>query len=226
MKSLQERFNQLLVLNGLVLNDDQISKLIHYSELLLSYNKNINLISRKDEENLLERHIIPCLIFSTMFKDFGQLVLDIGTGGGLPGIVFAIINENSRIILIDSIKKKIEVVQKIVQTIGLDRTQAIWTRAEDKNFIKNYAKYFDLIISRATADLTTLIKYSKPLIKNSISKLAVMKGGDLLDEEIIQAKKRFNYIAIQKNPLIYLPENPDNINKKYIITVERINGRK
>jgi len=226
VKTLNEKLKESLVLNSINLPEDSKTLLEKYIEQLVIFNKKINLISRKDEENLIEKHIIPCLIFSTLFKEIEGYVLDIGTGGGLPGIPFAILNRKSRITLIDSIKKKISAVDEIVQTIGLDNVETIWTRAEDKEFIKNYAKKFDLIISRATADLKTLIQYASPLLRNNQSKLALMKGGLELDQEISNAKKRFNYIAIQKIPLIYLPENPENINQKFAVIVERINGRK
>lgn len=226
MKNLELNLEELLKVNNLYLSDREIDLILRYTKELLIFNKKINLISRKDEVNILERHIIPCLIFSTMFEKFVQNVLDIGTGGGLPGIPFAIVHPKSRITLIDSIGKKINSLREVVQFIGLDNVELVWTRAEDENFVKNYMKKFDLIISRATADLKTLIIYSKPLLKNKSSKLATMKGGDNLDNEIAEAKKSFDYIAIKKYPLIYLPENPDNINKKYIIIVEWINGRK
>ncbi|MFN4111025.1 MAG: 16S rRNA (guanine(527)-N(7))-methyltransferase RsmG [Ignavibacteria bacterium] len=226
MKNLKDSLKKILELNKLEFNQEQVNLVCEYVRLLLEHNKFINLISRKDENHILEKHIIPCLIFSTMFQNFDQSVLDIGTGGGLPGIPFSIVNQKSRITLIDSIKKKINAVKDIVQKLGLKNVETIWTRAEDKNFVENYKNKYDLIISRATANLQNLIEYSQPLCKYLNSKLAVMKGGDQLDDEIVKAKKRFNYIAIQKIPLIYLPENPENINKKFIIIVERMNGRK
>ncbi len=226
MKILEQELSHLLKINSLSLANREINIILSYAQELLKFNKKLNLISRKDEENILERHIIPCLIFSTMFENIERDVLDIGTGGGLPGIPFAIINSKSRITLIDSIGKKINALKEIVQFVGLDNVELLWTRAEDKNFVKKYKKKFDLIISRATADLKTLIFYSKPLLKNKFSILATMKGGDNLENEIAEAKKSFDYIAVKKIPLIYLPENPDNINKKYIIIVEWINGRK
>jgi 16S rRNA (guanine527-N7)-methyltransferase len=226
VKNLIDKFDELLSLNSIFLPENSRLVCLNYVEQLLNFNKKINLISRKDENNIIEKHIIPCLIFSTLFKSFEGIVLDIGTGGGLPGIPFSIVNPKSRITLIDSINKKVLAVKEIVQIIGLDNVEVVWTRAEDNNFIKNYGKSFDLIISRAVADLKTLISYSFPLLKAKESKIAVMKGGDELDQEITEAKKRFNYIVVQKIPLIYLPENPDNINKKYIVIVERINGRK
>lgn len=226
MKNLEARLREFISLNGISFSEIQITLLFRYVENLLEQNKKVNLISRKDEDNVIEKHIIPCIIFSTQFNEAFENVLDIGTGGGLPGIPFAIVNQNSRITLIDSIKKKILSVNEIVQKIGLYNVETVWTRAEDSNFVEKYKNSFDLIISRATADLKTLIEYSKPLLKNSNSKLASMKGGNDLDREIADAKKLFEYIAIQKIPLTYLPENPENINKKYIIIVERIDGRK
>jgi len=226
VKTLHEELDEIIKLNSIDLSISELNYLQLYIEQLLIFNKKINLISRKDEEYVMERHLIPCLIFSTLFKGFVGNVLDIGTGGGLPGIPFAIVNQKSRITLIDSSNKKIMVVREIVQSIGLDNVETIWTRAEDKEFIKNYRNYFNLVISRATADLISLIKYAIPLLKDSQSKLAVMKGGHELEQEILKAKKRFNYITIQKIPLIYLPDNPDNINEKFAVIVERINGRK
>jgi 16S rRNA (guanine527-N7)-methyltransferase len=226
VKTFRERLEELFELNSIFLSVKKKNYIVKYIEQLLAFNKKINLISRKDEEKIVERHIIPCLIFSMLFENFEGNVLDIGTGGGLPGIPFSIVNQNSRLTLIDSINKKINAVNEIVQRIGLINVETVWTRVEDKSFTQKYSKRFNLVISRATADLETLIKYSIPLVYDKNSKLAVMKGGEKLEKEISKAKKRFNYIAIQKIPLIYLPENPDNINQKFAVIVERINGRK
>lgn len=221
-----DKLEYLLGINSINLSEFQIKVIKIYINELLRKNREINLISRKDEEKIIERHIIPCLKFSTLFENFDQKCLDIGTGGGLPGIPFAIVNPKSHITLIDSTAKKVKAVESILQKFELNNVELIWTRAEDKNFIKNYGKKFNLIISRATSDLKTLIEYSNPLLIDSNSKLAVMKGGKELDEEIESVKKRFNYIAIQKVPLIYLPENFNNINQKFAVIVERIHGIK
>lgn len=226
MKRIKDKLKELVELNDIRLDLEQIEKYSVYIESLLKINQNINLISRKDENLVLENHLIPCLKFSTMFKDFRQNALDIGTGGGFPGLVLAIYNQNSRITLIDSIKKKIESIKTIVQNLGLDNVDLLWTRVEDKVFQKDYEKSFELIMSRATAELPLLIKYSKNILKDTTSILAVMKGGEKLDLEIEQSKKLFKKISIKKIPLIYLPMNKNNINKKYVLIVENINGIK
>lgn len=205
--------------NGIKLEQNQAELIDQYAGLLKKYNDRVNLISRKDIDNVLINHILPCYLFSDKLKGY-ESVLDIGTGGGLPGIVFAINHHKSQILLIDSTKKKICTVKEIVQTLALNNVETIWTRVEDNNFVKQWGNHFDLIISRATVDLKTLIIYSKPLFRNlDRGKLAVMKGGDL-SEEINQAKEVSPHLHLAISPLNYQPGNENNLNQKYIVTVE------
>jgi 16S rRNA (guanine527-N7)-methyltransferase len=210
--------------NGIHLTLEKSVLLEEYATLLKHHNQRVNLVSRKDIDNILTNHILPCYIFSNRLERLFN-VLDIGTGGGLPGIVFAINHQKSKILLIDYTKKKIQAVNEIVQTLGLTNVETFWTRVEDKSFLEGFSKSFDLVISRATADLKTLIFYSLPLFKNlNTSKLAVMKGGSLKDE-VTQAKKKYPNLHFLISPLIYLPGNENNENQKYIVTVENFNDR-
>lgn len=205
--------------NGIELEQNQAELIDQYADLLKKYNDRVNLISRKDIDNVLINHILPCYLFSDKLKGY-ESVLDIGTGGGLPGIVFAINHHKSQILLIDSTKKKIQAVTEIVQTLGLTNVETYWTRVEDKKFIERFEKRFDLIISRSTADLKTIVFYAIPLLKKlNTSKLAVMKGGDLR-EEINQAKEVYPNLHLTISPLNYQPGNENNSNQKYIVTVE------
>lgn len=205
--------------NGVELEQNQAELIYQYTDLLKKYNDRVNLISRKDIDNVLINHILPCYLFSDKLNGY-ESVLDIGTGGGLPGIVFAVNHQKSQILLIDSTKKKIQAVTEIVQTLGLKKVETYWTRVEDRNFVEQFGKRFDLIISRATADLKTIIFYAKPLFKNlNTSKLAVMKGGDLR-EEINQAKEVSPNLHLTISPLNYRPGNENNSSQKYIVTVE------
>lgn len=205
--------------NGIELEQNQAELIEQYTNLLKKYNDRVNLISRKDIDKVLINHILPCYLFSDKLKEY-ESVLDIGTGGGLPGIVFAINHHKSQILLIDSTKKKIQAVKEFVQTLGLKNVETYWTRVEDKNFVEQLGKRFDLIISRATAELKTIISYAKPLFKNlNTSKLAVMKGGDL-SEEINKAMEEYPNLHLSISPLNYQPGNENNSNQKYIVTVE------
>src|SRR6266850_7259259 len=120
--------------NRFNLSDEQIDLLQKYVAQLLDWNKKLNLISRKDEENIWSRHILSsvALLFQFEFHP-GSAIIDIGTGGGLPGIPLAVLSKNVNMTLIDSIQKKIRAVTEIVSTLKLDRVNTYCGRAEQLN---------------------------------------------------------------------------------------------
>jgi 16S rRNA (guanine527-N7)-methyltransferase len=193
-------FREVCLKNGLWLSDHQLSLLERYAALLLEWNKKINLISRKDEPNIWPNHILHCasLLFKFTFPH-SATVVDIGTGGGLPGIPLKIIQPDLRITLVDSTQKKIEAIHHMISYLGLDGISAIWGRAEDVGRKKEFAGKFDIAVARAVAPLRDLIVWSKPFLrKRSGSKdnsreggekrlvsppaLIAMKGGDIAGE--------------------------------------------
>ncbi len=163
----------------------QIEQLNALKELYAEWNEKINVISRKDMENFYEHHVLHSLAIVTQF-DFpdGYNIIDIGTGGGFPGIPLAIFFPDVKFHLADSINKKLKVVNEVADAIGLTNVTTQHTRAED---IKD--KKFDVIVSRAVAPLKDLWYWSKPLLKKKpvdqpkkISGLICLKGGDLSKE--------------------------------------------
>jgi 16S rRNA (guanine527-N7)-methyltransferase len=165
--------------------------------LYLDWNSKINLISRKDTEHLLERHILHSLGIAKMieFKPNTQ-VLDVGTGGGFPGIPLAIMFPQVQFHLVDSIGKKVKVVYDIADKLGLNNVIAQQVRAE------NVGGQFDFIVSRAVTRLPEFNKW----IKNKIRKkgfndlrngIIYLKGGDILDE-IHQTGKKYKILELSK----------------------------
>jgi 16S rRNA (guanine527-N7)-methyltransferase len=153
-------------------------------ELYQSWNEKINLISRQDMDNLVERHILHALAIAKCisFKP-GTKVLDLGTGGGFPGIPLSILFPEVEFLLIDGTGKKIAVVQDILQHLQLTNASALHTRAEDLGMPKK----FDFVVSRAVAPLDKLLQWSRPLLsqkhKNAYPNgLFALKGGDLKTE--------------------------------------------
>lgn len=158
---------------------EQFAKLY---DLYYDWNAKINLISRKDIENLYTHHILHSLAIAKLisFAD-GTKIMDVGTGGGFPGIPLAIMFPKCQFLLVDSIGKKIKVVQDVAQSIGLKNVEAKHTRAQEVK------EKFDFVVSRAVMPLPELVS----IIKKNISKegknalpngLICLKGGDLKEE--------------------------------------------
>ena len=154
--------------NGLKLSDEQIGLLEQYASLLLEWNKKINLISRRDEENFWTNHILHSL--SPMFKieiPPALRILDLGTGGGLPGIVWKIVRPDLSLTLLDSTQKKINVVKDLISSIALTGMNAAWGRAEDLGRQREYAGQYDAVVARAVAPLKDLVRWSEPFLRTA-----------------------------------------------------------
>lgn len=172
------------------LEDDQIEQLKKLKPLYDEWNAQINVISRKDMDQFYERHVLHALsIAKYMSFKSGWYVVDLGTGGGFPGIPLAILFPNTTFILIDSIGKKIKVVEAVIQAIGLKNVQAIWGRAEQSNVKAN------LVVTRAVAPLKDLVEWTKPILKVQSQGIIALKGGDLT-EEITGFKRHCSIVSL------------------------------
>lgn len=167
------------------LTEDQKKSLEALPELYRSWNERINLISRMDVDNLVERHILHALSIAKAinFKP-GTRILDLGTGGGFPGVPLAIFFPEVEFLLVDGTGKKIAAVQDILTTLGLQNATARHTRAEELPM----PGAFDFVVSRAVAPLAQLLLWSRRLISRKHQNaypngIWALKGGRL-DEEI------------------------------------------
>lgn len=163
--------------------DAQLKQFEQLQNLYSDWNEKINVISRKDIEHLYLKHILHSLSIAAAFEFAdGSSIIDIGTGGGFPGIPLAIYFPNVQFHLVDSIGKKLKVVEAVASAIELKNVTVQHTRAEE---IIN--RKFDFAVSRAVAPLKDLWKWSKPLLlkkhKNEFTNgLICLKGGDLAQE--------------------------------------------
>jgi 16S rRNA (guanine527-N7)-methyltransferase len=171
------------------LTADQTEKFVQLEALYQEWNSRINVISRKDMEHFYERHVLHSMgIAKVMSFNPGAYVMDVGTGGGFPGIPLAILFPETEFLLVDSIGKKIKVVQEVADATGIRNVKAIQSRAED---IK---QKFDFVVSRAVTTLPDFIKWiGKNIKKDSTHELQngilYLKGGDL-NEEIAPVKTK------------------------------------
>ncbi len=161
------------------LTNDQIDKFIQLEGLYTEWNSKINVISRKDMEHFYEHHVLHSLGIAKVIQfQPGAYVLDVGTGGGFPGIPLAILFPETKFMLVDSIGKKIRVVREVAQSVGITNVIAIQTRAEE---VKGK---FDFVVSRAVTTLPNFIKWVESKIKKENRNILrngilYLKGGDL-----------------------------------------------
>ncbi len=195
--------------------DEQIAQLTALEELYKEWNAKINVISRKDIESIYLHHVLHSLSIAAI-ADFrpGTQVIDIGCGGGFPGVPLAIFFPETQFHLVDSIAKKLKVVDAVCEGAGIKNISTQHTRAEE---IKN--RKFDFAVSRAVAPLKDLWTWAAPLIRkgtnNGIAQgLICLKGGDL-NQEISESGLRPKMMPIFKIfPEAYFQE-------KYIIHAAR-----
>jgi len=177
--------------------DAQLQQFGALEALYNDWNSKINVISRKDIEGLYEKHVLHSLAIAAVIEFTpGTEIIDIGTGGGFPGIPLAIFFPEVKFHLVDSIAKKLKVVENVAEAIGLKNVTVQHTRAED---IKN--RKWDFAVSRAVAPLKDLWKWGKPLLRKGHNHdlkngLICLKGGDLA-QEIFESGLRPNIVNIE-----------------------------
>ncbi len=186
-------FVSICAANGLKISDDQASMFEKYRTLLLAANRELNLISRKDEDNFYPNHALNSISFLFLKKLIPDAVMvDLGTGGGLPGIPVHIIYKGMQLTFVDSIMKKTAALSGILQELGIQRSRAVNARAEELSKKGDFQAHFDYVISRAAGKLDDVAKWSRGFLKDSggdsfgtipPGTLIVLKGG-AFDEEL------------------------------------------
>lgn len=194
------------------LSQEQKNQFLLLEELYKDWNQKINVVSRKDIDELYVRHVLHSLGIAKIqeFKD-GAEVLDVGTGGGFPGVPLAILFPNAHFTLVDSIGKKIKVVDEVVQGLGITNITTINTRVEE------VSKQFDFIVSRAVAAMPTFVHWVKGKIKKeSVHELRngilYLKGGNLEEElneyraaQVFDLTDYFSEDFYETKKIVYLP---------------------
>lgn len=191
-------FWTILAANSIILEPQQLRAIERYNEELKYWNERINLISRKDIDNLLENHIlhsISILKFVELPKK--ARCLDVGTGGGLPGIPLKIARSDLQMVLVDSMGKKVKITQMLAKHTGLNGIEVIQSRVEDLKTDNKYKSKFDFVLSRAVGKISRVVAWVKPLLKPN-GKIVFLKGGDLTDE-INETKKIFSNLKLQES---------------------------
>ena len=177
---------------GLDLNENALNLLLKYQDALVLWNKAYNLTAIRDPKEMLVKHLLDSLSILPSLPA-GRL-LDIGTGGGMPGMIIALCQPERECVLLDSNGKKIRFLKQFIADLRLPNVTAVQTRVEDEDSIRELGQ-FDVITSRAFASLTDFVAASKPYMHTG-SYICAMKGL-IPNEEIAKFSKEFNHQVIE-----------------------------
>ena len=179
---------------GIILTDKQREQFDRYYELLIEWNKVMNLTGITDYDEVILKHFIDSLMLSEIC-DMSNVsaMIDVGTGAGFPGIPIKIVYPHINAILLDSLNKRMKFLNTVIEELGLESVQTLHGRAEDYARKTEYRESFDLCVSRAVANLSTLSEYCIPFVKKDGTFISY-KGGDS-DEEVKQAERAVDLLG-------------------------------
>ena len=217
-KELKEYFKKLSLEINIELNDKEIDDFFKYMELLLEWNEKINLTAITDKKEIILKHFVDSLTILKYIKE-NENVLDIGTGAGFPGVPLAILKNQNNFTLVDSLNKRINFLSNVIEKLNLNNVNAIHSRAEDLGHNKEYREQFDLVTSRAVANLTVLVEYLLPFVK--VGGYCVCMKGPNIEDEVNDSNFAIEILGgrIEKIDSIILPDSDFERN---IILIKKI----
>ncbi len=201
-QKLQEESNKIRIKIG----EKESRTFYNFMKILLVENEKVNLTAITDENEIIVKHFIDSLTINKYLINANK-ILDLGTGAGFPGIPLKIVNKDKEFVLVDSLNKRIEFLNKVKEKCELENLELIHSRAEDLAKNINYREKFDVVTSRAVANLRTLAEYLLPFVKKE--GICICMKGPNVDNELEEAKNSINILGgkIEKIEKIFLKEN-------------------
>ena len=196
-------------------DDNQINQLDLFYEMLVEKNKVMNLTAITEFDEVMVKHFADSLSIGKVMPANINSVCDLGTGAGFPGIPMAIAYPNIQFTLIDSLNKRIKFLQEVVDALGLKNVTLIHARAEEAGRNKLYREMFDLVVSRAVANISTLSEYCLPLVKLN-GYFISFKSGDI-KEEISLSGNAIQKLGGSMEEPVYFSLPDTDISRSFII---------
>ena len=209
-----ERFNKF----GFEISDLQADKFNRYYEMLVEWNAKMNLTAITDFKDVVDKHFIDSLCIKRVLDDnLDFSLIDVGTGGGFPGIPIKILFSDTRVTLLDSLQKRINFLDAVIDELELSDIYTIHGRAEDFGRDPEYREKYDICVSRAVANLSTLSEFCLPFVK--VNGSFISYKSEKTEEELIQAKSAINKLG---GKVRITEEFSIDNNKRTLIVIDKV----
>lgn len=202
----KREFEKYLAKMNISLLKEQYGQFYAYMELLIEWNEKMNLTAITDPKEIILKHFVDSLTIAKYVKE-DKSIIDMGTGAGFPGIPIKIYRKDVKVVLADSLNKRIKFLDEVIDKLKLENVETIHCRAEELGKNKQYREKFDYATSRAVANLSTLSEYLMPFVKLN-GKCIFMKTIEV-EEELEKAKKAIKTLGgkIEKVDKFEIPES-------------------
>lgn len=205
---------------SITLSGEQKQQFLTYYEYLVEKNKVMNLTAITEYEEVITKHFLDSLavVKTSCFKPeklAGKRLIDIGTGAGFPGIPLKIAFPDLEILLLDSLNKRINFLNEVIEMLGLTKINTVHGRAEDYAKQKGYRESFDFCVSRAVANLSTLSEYCIPFVKQGGCFISYKSGS--VDQELIQAEKAVKILGGQREEVVRFSLADTDMDRSFVV---------
>ena len=189
----KELLRKILSENDIICSDEQLMMLIRFYEMIVEKNKVMNLTAITDFEEVAIKHFADSLTIGRAIKPETQKIIDVGTGAGFPGIPLKIVYPGIRLTLLDSLNKRLVFLNEVIDELGLKDIETVHARAEEAASMPDYREQYDIVVSRAVANLSTLVEYCLPFA--SVGGCFISYKGEKAAAELSEAGKAIKVLG-------------------------------
>lgn len=210
---------KIMLASGYALKENQVQQFLSFEELLVDWNKKMNLTGITESKEIYEKHFVDSLTCfkSNLIKDHMK-VIDVGTGAGFPGVPIKIYMPSLEITLLDALNKRLDFLKVVCEDLGLEDVEFLHGRAEDFGKDSDYREKYDLVVSRAVADLPVLLEYCSPFLK--VGGYFIAQKGKKVFEEVKEAQSALDTLKLKVEEII--PIKIDQITAHHLLIIKKI----